>query len=97
MVWREQKDHVTDCYFCLTNVQGHNNVNLLLFCHYFRQAICDCIVQYVVTLCNVVVHSDPCTRDISYAKHKHSSILISSEGMLRGGVVCKKLFLDFRR
>ena len=27
MVWREGKDHVTDCYFTLTNVQGINHKN----------------------------------------------------------------------
>ena len=27
MVWREQKNHVDDCYFCLVNVKGFNKKN----------------------------------------------------------------------
>ena len=27
MVWREEKDHVTDCYFCMTNLEGINRNN----------------------------------------------------------------------
>ena len=54
----------TSIHFCVID-----NVNLSVFCHYFCQAICDCIVQYLVTLCNDVEYSDPCTREITYAKH----------------------------
>jgi hypothetical protein len=25
VVWREQNDHLTDCYFCLTKIDGHNS------------------------------------------------------------------------
>ena len=27
VVWREGKDYVTDCYFCITNFQGINRKN----------------------------------------------------------------------
>jgi len=30
MVWREQKDNVTDCYFCMTNVSGYSSKNRML-------------------------------------------------------------------
>ena len=27
MIWREQKNHVDNCYFCLVNVMGHSRKN----------------------------------------------------------------------
>ena len=27
MIWREQTDHISDCYFCMTNVQGFSKKN----------------------------------------------------------------------
>ena len=27
MIWREQRDHTTDCYFCITSVKGFNGKN----------------------------------------------------------------------
>ena len=27
MIWREQRNHVSDCYFCMTNVHGFSTKN----------------------------------------------------------------------
>jgi len=27
MVWREPKNHIDDCYFCMVNVSGYNKTN----------------------------------------------------------------------
>ena len=27
MVWREQSDRVTDCYFCMTNIRGFSKIS----------------------------------------------------------------------
>jgi len=27
MVWREPKNHIDDCYFCMVNISGYNKKN----------------------------------------------------------------------
>lgn len=29
MIWREGTDHITDCYFCMTNLEGKNLQNFI--------------------------------------------------------------------
>ena len=41
MVWREQKDHTTDCYFCITKIKGYNQkIKKSIACPNLPSAIC---------------------------------------------------------
>ena len=69
MIWREPKDHSSDCYFCLTNIQGFTSKTKCKVVYPDLISAMRPVLhseEYSVPMCGNVCLSDTCESDITY-------------------------------
>ena len=75
VVWREQSDHVTDCYFCMTAIRGFSRKNKSKISY----PVCKSAIKSVSHSPDLPVHQPPTEKEDSLSVNACESTSTESE------------------
>ena len=90
MVWREQSDHVTDCYFCMTNIRRFSRKNKSKISY----LVCKSAIKPVPHDPGLSIPQPPFEKKDSLPVDKRASTTTESERILLNQIRLFKLSLN---